>query len=312
MVPWRKVRKVHEAADLFPLMSDAERAELAADIKAHGIRTPIAIFDGLVLDGRNRLDAAEDAGIEVADKEGALLVPHQTLPDNTDPYKFVISANIRRRHLSAEDRQRFLIELISRSPEKGDRKLADEVGVDHKVIGRARRKGNQLGRVPQLNRTIGKDGKARKLPITRKTTNTKSMVKPEASPLMIEAAPPSAQAEPVTSPELAGPVSSLVTSAPTITPAGTAHIDPEHSSAETKAAFAASEFEHIEIDAITKLNGEPGKFSSELTRTLHQMLFQANDDAAVRQAVQQIIRFLETRGLEPANVAVHIAHPTKH
>ena len=72
---WRDVLKIHPAAELFPRMSDDELRELAADIKAHGLKQPIVswspgyVGDGekdrprYVLDGISRLDAMELAGL---------------------------------------------------------------------------------------------------------------------------------------------------------------------------------------------------------------------------------------------------------
>jgi hypothetical protein len=44
----------HRLADLFPMMDEAALAELAADIKANGQREPIKLWDGAIIDGRNR------------------------------------------------------------------------------------------------------------------------------------------------------------------------------------------------------------------------------------------------------------------
>jgi hypothetical protein len=50
---WRDVLPIHPAAELFPLMSPDELRELGEDIKATGLRLPIAITgDGKLLDGR--------------------------------------------------------------------------------------------------------------------------------------------------------------------------------------------------------------------------------------------------------------------
>lgn len=56
--------EVHPAANEWPLMDEATLAGLAADIKAHGLKVPIVLFDGMVLDGRNRLRACKVAGVE--------------------------------------------------------------------------------------------------------------------------------------------------------------------------------------------------------------------------------------------------------
>ena len=56
---WRVHLKVHPAADLFPLMSEAELQALADDLKRTGkLQHSIVLTeDGRLLDGRNRLDA---------------------------------------------------------------------------------------------------------------------------------------------------------------------------------------------------------------------------------------------------------------
>ena len=67
-VNWRDHLPVHLAAELFPLMSEAELRELGEDIKKTRLRNPVDLWrdaDGKVylLDGRNRLDAMEMVGI---------------------------------------------------------------------------------------------------------------------------------------------------------------------------------------------------------------------------------------------------------
>ena len=50
---WRDVLPVHPAAEMFPMMNETELRELGEDIKATGLRLPIAITgDGKLLDGR--------------------------------------------------------------------------------------------------------------------------------------------------------------------------------------------------------------------------------------------------------------------
>lgn len=93
----------HPAAELFPFMSDEELAELAADIRAHGLLEPIVLLGGLVLDGRNRLRACEAAGVE----------PRFVEWDGSgDPAVWVISKNLKRRHLDTSQRGMVALKLV--------------------------------------------------------------------------------------------------------------------------------------------------------------------------------------------------------
>lgn len=44
----------HPVACIFPMMDDASLHELADDIKKHGQYEPIMLYEGKILDGRNR------------------------------------------------------------------------------------------------------------------------------------------------------------------------------------------------------------------------------------------------------------------
>lgn len=85
---------VHPAADLFPMMSDEEIDALGADMLEHGQREPIILYREQILDGRNRYRACILKGIEPRYRD--------ELP--ADPYAFVASANLRRRHLDESQR----------------------------------------------------------------------------------------------------------------------------------------------------------------------------------------------------------------
>src|SRR5689334_3077387 len=71
--------------------------DLAADIKEFGIREPIKLYKGQVLDGWNRYTAAIRAKVEPVTLEVG-----EDEPD-FDAWAFVLSANVQRRHMTASD-----------------------------------------------------------------------------------------------------------------------------------------------------------------------------------------------------------------
>jgi ParB-like chromosome segregation protein Spo0J len=96
-VPPRFDWPVHPAADLFPLLGDAELQELADDIRTRGLTQPVWLWSDpergtVLLDGRNRARACQLAGVSVATR-----IFHG---DEVEAVEFAISENVRRRHLT--------------------------------------------------------------------------------------------------------------------------------------------------------------------------------------------------------------------
>lgn len=87
--------KIHPAANLFPLMEGDELAALVADIKANGLLNPIVMSGGVVLDGRNRLRACDQAEVKPVFAEWT---------GTGDPLPWIISQNLHRRHLDEGQR----------------------------------------------------------------------------------------------------------------------------------------------------------------------------------------------------------------
>jgi len=87
--------KAHPAAEIFPLLTSIDMANLAKSIREDGQKFPIIVHEGLILDGRNRFRACQISGIdpwtEEWDGEGS-------------PTAFVIAANLHRRHLDESQR----------------------------------------------------------------------------------------------------------------------------------------------------------------------------------------------------------------
>lgn len=102
----------HPAAEIFPLMTGADFDALVADIRDNGQREPIIVHDGLILDGRNRYRACRQLGVE---------------PETLDwhgsgsPVAFVVSMNLRRRHLN-ESQRAMVAKRLANLPHGGDRR----------------------------------------------------------------------------------------------------------------------------------------------------------------------------------------------
>jgi ParB-like nuclease family protein len=149
----------HPLADIFPLMEGAEFDELVADIKANGLREPITAYENKVLDGRNRYRACLAAGIQPL-----VHGHHSGCAAIGDPTAYVISRNLHRRHLTAEQKREVIAKVIAAQPDKSDRRIAKQVKADHKTVGAVRRAKEATGEVSPVEKRTGADGKARKQP----------------------------------------------------------------------------------------------------------------------------------------------------
>ena len=171
---WRDVLSVHPAAELFPQMSADELRELGEDIKKHGglPAVPLVLWEAekgappFLLDGRNRLDAMEAVGLPVLDTQGEWfnwnLACRCTQIRGNDPYAYVISANIHRRHLAVEQKRELIAKLIKATPEKSDRQIAETVNASPTTVGTVRAEMETKGDVSKLD--TRRDSKGRKQP----------------------------------------------------------------------------------------------------------------------------------------------------
>jgi hypothetical protein len=93
---------LHPACKIFPTLGPAELQELADDIAANGLRNPIVMLNGKILDGRNRWEACKLANVE----------PRCSEFDGDDPVSWVVSQNLVRRHLTPSQRAVVAFELL--------------------------------------------------------------------------------------------------------------------------------------------------------------------------------------------------------
>lgn len=136
----------HSIAGIFPMMDARSISELAADIKTNGLQQPIELYEGKILDGRNRYTACMQLGIE----------PRTKAYTGSDPVSYVVSLNLRRRHLD-ESQRAMVAARIAKLPHGGaiyknndasieastQRDAAEMLNVSRSAVQRARQVQNE-------------------------------------------------------------------------------------------------------------------------------------------------------------------------
>lgn len=97
--------EVHPAAAHLPIMSDGELEVLAKDVRERGLIHPVVLFEGKVIDGRNRLKACELAGVQPTTIEWVKTGDESVV-------KFVVASNLLRRHLNESQRGMLAADLL--------------------------------------------------------------------------------------------------------------------------------------------------------------------------------------------------------
>jgi hypothetical protein len=105
------------------MMGVEELGELADDIMLNGLHQPIVLYQGQILDGRNRYQACELAGIE----------PDCTEYEGDDPLGYVLSLNLHRRHLTASQRAALAAEIANMTQGDGTHKSNLKQGRSAKI-----------------------------------------------------------------------------------------------------------------------------------------------------------------------------------
>lgn len=171
------------------MMSDAEIDELAADIQTHGLVEPIVLWADntqqketgqlwgpehcprYLLDGRSRLMALDRLGYQRLDdvrcrtkqpQSAIRILPawkreYPSAPiygawpfRYLDPWAYVLSVNVRRRHLTLEQRRQIVEDMVRRRPDLTDRALARVALADHKTVAARRAECERSGAIPHI------------------------------------------------------------------------------------------------------------------------------------------------------------------
>lgn len=134
-----RMLEFHPLANIFPLIDGQAYQDLLADVLKYGVREPVWLYEGQILDGRNRYRAAQAMDVECPMREY----------EGDDPAGFVISLNLHRRHLSESQRAMVAAKLANLAHgQRADTPIgvsavtqqsaADMLNVGHRSVQRAR------------------------------------------------------------------------------------------------------------------------------------------------------------------------------
>lgn len=160
---------------LFPPLSDAEYAELKADIAERGVMVPVEYDEfGNVLDGFHRLQICGELGIKD--------YPNVVRYGLTDAEKrqHARKLNLARRHLNQAQKREVIADSLKDAPEKSDRQHAAELGVHQTTVGTVRKELEHGGQVSKLDTSKGADGKEyprERKPVSLFNTTQKELAK---------------------------------------------------------------------------------------------------------------------------------------
>ena len=141
---------------VMPELTAEEYAELKADIVQRGVMVPIEYDElGNVLDGYHRLKICGELGIKD--------FPKVIRAGMTEAEKLTHARklNMARRQLTQEQKRGLIREQLKETPEQSDRQIAKALGVSDKTVGTQRKALEGTAEIPQLEKTVGADGKAR-------------------------------------------------------------------------------------------------------------------------------------------------------
>jgi hypothetical protein len=119
--------KIHQSAEVFPMMSRQELEGLKASIEVEGLLERIAIVDDQIIDGRNRYKVLQELGRadQPDDYEDFTFRFAAPCEEWHEPIDYVVAKNLHRRHLNVGQRAESAVKIKKRKAlEAKERKRA--------------------------------------------------------------------------------------------------------------------------------------------------------------------------------------------
>lgn len=151
----KKVR--YKALLDLPPLSPEERDGLAQSIAVNGVLMPILVdCDGplrRIIDGNHRKEIADELGYECPE------VVHEG--EDEELRMLARSLNLARRQLNRDQKREIIADQLRETPNRSARWIGKMLGVDGKTVTSVRLDLGATAEIPQLDRTVGADGKER-------------------------------------------------------------------------------------------------------------------------------------------------------
>ena len=193
----------HPFAELFPMMSDEEATKFAQDMAEHGYCTqyPIVLYQGRILDGRNRYRAAQAAEVD----------PLFTEFEGTDgeALRLVARGNLARRHLTTKQRAEIAAKMCTlrlgdnqhtaeegasnEAPPMSEAKAAEAMAVSRSSVQRAKARAAGKSKKPRTKKAPpnrpkqSKKRESKAQTSAEPTKQTNAEIEPEQLPSSIPA-----------------------------------------------------------------------------------------------------------------------------
>jgi hypothetical protein len=125
-----------------------------------------AIYAALYVDqglGGEQIGISDERSVWIAAPQllyGTRVDGAERLVPDIDPYTYVVSANLHRRHLTRETKRELIEALLKAQPEKSDRQIAATAKASPSTVGAVRAEVEEAGTVSNLDTRIGADGVA--------------------------------------------------------------------------------------------------------------------------------------------------------
>jgi len=132
--------KLHPLAKALPEMSAEEYEKLKRSTEANGLREPVVLWEGKILDGRHRYRACRDLGVDLKTR------PFKGTWDKA--VQLVLDTNLHRRHLKPDQRALIAVSVYEMrgtgrpkrcsSEQLSNKELADRIGTTVATVRRAK------------------------------------------------------------------------------------------------------------------------------------------------------------------------------